>query len=647
MSTDKLLNVLSLEGSVLDFELICNELTKAGYTFKIDRVETESDFLSALHKAKYDIILAGFKVPGFDAFKALQRSKDICPDVPFICVSGVIGEETIIELIKSGAVDYVVKDRLRRLPFALKRALDDAKVKEAHRQAENALMESVQNYKTLADSGQALIWTSGTDTCCNYFNRVWLDFKGKTLEQEKENGYINGVHPDDMHHRMDIYLEAFRNREKFSIEYRLLHNDGKYRWIQDNGSPRYSSTGDFLGYIGQCVDINELKEAELVLQAKNEELQKVNAEKDKFFSIIAHDLRSPFNTLLGFTQILVEDSSELKHEEIQKIAKAMRTSATGLYSLLENLLVWSRSQRGSTSFVPVQFLLIDILQENLKLIQESAQIKGIEIGIDIPGDLLAFADENMIGSTIRNLVSNAVKFTPRNGKIHIAAKQVPVNLVEISIKDSGMGMSEEMLNKLFRLDENIGRNGTEGEPTSGLGLILCKDFIEKNGGEIRVESEVTVGSTFYFTLPCNIDATSKTAIAYQVPDTTKNTTPGKLKILIADDDEGSEMLISIVIKMFSKQILRAKTGIEAVEVCRENPDIDLILMDFKMPLMDGFEATRYIRQFNTNAVIIAQTAFEKAGDYQTALEAGCNDYILKPFNRDSLSKIIRKYFNIE
>jgi CheY-like chemotaxis protein len=239
-----------------------------------------------------------------------------------------------------------------------------------------------------------------------------------------------------------------------------------------------------------------------------------------------------------------------------------------------------------------------------------------------------------------------VKFTPKKGKIRINAEPAPGNMVEFSIKDSGMGMSDEMRSKLFKLDENIGRYGTEGEPTSGLGLILCKDFIEKNGGRIWVESKVESGSEFYFTLPCIGESNSKTTPAIQVSDSTKNTLPGKLKILIADDDEASEMMISIALKVFSKEILIARTGIEAIEICRENPDIDLILMDFKMPLMDGYEATRFIRQFNTSAVIIAQTAFEKAGDYHSALEAGCNEYILKPFNRDTLQKMIRKYFRI-
>ena len=527
MSANNLLNVLSLEDSVKDFELICAQLTKAEFNFNITRVETENDFVTALNNNEYDIILAGFKLPGFDAFKALQHSIDICPDVPFICVSGVIGEETTIELIKAGALDYVIKDRLRRLPFAINRALENASRKDAHKLAERALMESEQNYRTLSDSGQTLIWASGTDTYCNYFNSVWLDFRGKTFYQEIENGFSNYVHPAEKKQRMHVYLEAFQKREKYRIEYRLLYHDGEYRWIEEHGSPRYSSTGEFLGFIGQCQDINERKQAELALQLKNEELQKVNAEKDKFFAILAHDLRSPFNTLLGFTQIMVEDLSEFQPEDIKKMAQAMRTSAKGLYSLLENLLVWSGSQRGTNRFDPVQFSVKDIILENLKLINESALLKDIEISINIPDDLQVFADENMIGSTIRNLVSNAVKFTPKTGKVTVEAKSVPGNLVEISIRDSGMGMSEAMRNKLFKLNENIGRHGTEGEPTSGLGLILCKDFVEKHGGKIWVESRVNSGSTFFFTLPIHTEVNKKTILVNPVSGSFKNTIPRK------------------------------------------------------------------------------------------------------------------------
>jgi signal transduction histidine kinase len=208
-------------------------------------------------------------------------------------------------------------------------------------------------------------------------------------------------------------------------------------------------------------------------------------------------------TLLGFSRMLAEELPTLAMEEIQLIAASMRTSSTNYYRLLENLLEWSHMQRGATSFAPESFLLMPKMEESLQLVLESATKKKIRIRYDIAEDLTVLADRNMLGSTIRNLATNAVKFTPKGGEFIIAAKQRAGNAVEISIRDTGIGMSKDMLDKLFFLDDQKSSRGTGGEAGSGLGLIICRDFIEKHGGNICVENEVGKGSTFYFTIPQN------------------------------------------------------------------------------------------------------------------------------------------------
>jgi len=249
-------------------------------------------------------------------------------------------------------------------------------------------------------------------------------------------------------------------------------------------------------------DITEKKDAEERIKFKNEELLNLNAEKDKFFSIVAHDLRSPFNSFLGLTQIMAEDLQSLSMAQIQNIAVSMSKSATNLYALLENLLAWSRLQRGMTSFDPKSFLLMPKISEGIQLVLEMATRKGIETELNFQDDLMVFADQNMLESTLRNVALNAVKFTPKGGKITISGRSVGRNTVEISVRDTGIGMSKDMLAKLFRIDEHTSRTGTEGEPSTGLGLLLSKDFIEKHGGKIWAESEENKGSVFYFTIPC-------------------------------------------------------------------------------------------------------------------------------------------------
>ena len=240
-------------------------------------------------------------------------------------------------------------------------------------------------------------------------------------------------------------------------------------------------------------------QAELIIA--NKELQKLNIEKDKFFSIIAHDLRSPFTVFLGFTRMMVEDLPSMTLDEIQQIALTMQNSATNLFLLLENLLEWSCMKRGITTFNPASFALMPVVTNSMVFSQESANNKDIELRFNIPGDLVVYADEIMLSGIIRNLSTNAIKFTPKGGKVTFTAKLVPDNSIEISIQDTGIGMNNEMVENLFHLDINTSRKGTEGEPSTGLGLIICSEYIEKHGGRLWVESKVDNGTTFYFTLP--------------------------------------------------------------------------------------------------------------------------------------------------
>ena len=248
-------------------------------------------------------------------------------------------------------------------------------------------------------------------------------------------------------------------------------------------------------------DISDRKLADEALRERESELRETIATKDKFFSILAHDLRNPFNSLLGFTQLMDEELSTMSTEEIQKVVRSIRNSTTNLYSLLENLLEWSRLQRGLTTFSPELFLLLPNINSSLAMTRELATTKDIQIIIDIPPDLSVFADEKMFDSILRNLSTNAVKFTPKGGMITVAAKPGQENWVEFSVKDTGVGISREMAENLLHQNEKSNRLGTNNEPGTGLGLNICKEFIEKHGGRFWAVSEESKGSTFYFTLP--------------------------------------------------------------------------------------------------------------------------------------------------
>ena len=291
-------------------------------------------------------------------------------------------------------------------------------------------------------------------------------------------------------------------------EYLGIKQDGTRFFVEINSAVLRNSAGKPVEILFIERDITERKRTEEELKHKNEQLHTANAEKDKFFSIVAHDLRSPFNVFLGFTQTMVEKLDTMPLKEIQEMLALMKNSATSLHRLLENLLEWSLMQRGMTSFNPVSFLLMPKISETLLMVLQLASEKRIIISYNVPEDLMVNADAQMFESVMRNLVFNSVKFTSKGGNISITAKLIPVNSIEISVKDTGVGMNKRMIDHLFRFDEMTTCKGTEGEPGTGLGLMICKDFVEKHGGKLWVESEEGKGTTFSFTLP-NIAAKSE------------------------------------------------------------------------------------------------------------------------------------------
>lgn len=431
-----------------------------------------------------------------------------------------------------------------------------------------------------------------------------------------------------------------------SVEIPILHKNGQVLIVLWNSAAIYEKGGKkIIATIAQGQDITSRKQAEQELEQKNIQLNQANIEKDKFFSIIAHDLRSPFNIFLGFTKLLEDELPTMTQEQTQKIAVTLRKSATGLYSLLEDLLEWSKLQRGFIFYNPESILLKQKVLIDTALVKESAIKKEIDLSYDIPEDIMVFADEKMLGGILRNLASNAMKFTPNGGKVTISAKPIPSEWVEISVNDTGIGMNREMIENLFQIEINTSRKGTENEPSSGFGLILCKDFVEKHGGKLWVESEINIGSTFYFTLS-KANETEPKPIGQDFPsDLKKNTQAKNLKILIVEDDEASRMILSISLKKDRNEVLEVRTGFDAVEACLNHPDIDLVLIDIRLPNMDGYEATRQIRQFNKEVIIIAQTAFGLSGDREKAIESGCNDYLSKPIAKDELLGLIQKHFH--
>ena len=235
------------------------------------------------------------------------------------------------------------------------------------------------------------------------------------------------------------------------------------------------------------------------LEVKNKNLSELNAQKDKFFSIIAHDLKNPFNSIMGFSELLMEQIKEKDYKGIDEYARIINQSSHRIMDLLLNLLEWSRAQTDRMVFNPEYFEMVDLIEENIMLVDVIARQKAITIKKDLPHEISVFADKPMISTVLRNLISNAVKFTRHGGEISISAEKRATEIL-ISVGDNGLGVAPDRLEKLFRVNETDSTPGTNNEKGTGLGLILCKEFVENHGGKIRAESEEGKGSVFYFTL---------------------------------------------------------------------------------------------------------------------------------------------------
>ena len=293
---------------------------------------------------------------------------------------------------------------------------------------------------------------------------------------------------------------VFNSAEKHSCELSIINKDKHQFHVLLEGL----ELADTLGSEKKCqvalIDLTEYKKVEQSLKKTNEKLRLLNVAKDKFFSIIAHDLRNPFQSLLGFSEILANEIDNLSSEEIVTFSKGLNDDLRNIYGLLDNLLQWSMIQRHIIEYKPGNVNLHDLVNKIIGITNQSAKDKGITVFNNIEDGTFVYADTAMLRSIIQNLIVNAIKFTRPEGRVYISSIEKH-NLIEVSVEDTGMGIASKTIPSLFNFNTMFSTNGTEGEQGTGLGLPLCKEFVERNDGKIWVETEAGKGSKFVFTLP--------------------------------------------------------------------------------------------------------------------------------------------------
>jgi PAS domain S-box-containing protein len=360
------------------------------------------------------------------------------------------------------------------------------------------LRQSEDRYRDLVENSYDLLCTHDLNGNFLSINNAAVNITGYSKEEALKMNMRDILLPEYLK-IFDAYLIRIKEKGHAKGIIEIKTKSGEKRIWEFNNTLRTSGVAKPI-VRGMVKDVTELKSAENVLKKLNSELTISNAEKDKFFSILAHDLRSPFLGFLGLTQDIVKNAGDISAQDLAQIGRTMFQSADNLYKLLQNLLEWAQLQSGHINLELKNISLTDLINANVETMKDRYEQKGISIFNLVTKPVHAFADKKMINSVLLNLLSNAVKFTKRNGTITINSFPSENEMIGISIQDTGVGISQKIIEILFHVGEKTGRKGTDGELSTGLGLLLCKEFIDKNGGKIWVESKEGVGSTFFFTL---------------------------------------------------------------------------------------------------------------------------------------------------
>ncbi|MBI9042771.1 response regulator [Lutibacter sp.] len=510
--------------------------------------------------------------------------------------------------------------------------------------AQKLLHTSEKNLQTLSKSTAASIIiyhkknviyaNPAASKLTGYSNKELLKMHVRDLVQPKFVDFITENNPNNPN----------QLTKHFEYEISILKKNNKEKWI-DVKTGVIEWDGMECGIIS-AFDITKRKKVEKQLIKAKENAENSERLKSAFLANMSHEIRTPMNGILGFTELLKTPDLPIKKQ--QKFIDVIEKSGERLLNLINNIVDISKIESNLMKTLIVDVNINEQLDYLYTFFKPEAAAKGIALSYKkgLANDVATIiTDREKLYAILLNLIKNAVKYT-KSGTIefgyYLNLNTIPLS-IEFFVKDTGIGVPKNRQKAIFERFIQADIEDTNALQGAGLGLSISKAYIKMLGGKIWIESAINSGSTFYFTLPY---------LQYTNPESkqivTEQKIPSKklhLKTLIVEDDKTSKTLVTTFLKPISNTILTASNGIEAVEICKKNTDIDLILMDIKMPILNGFGATAQIRAFNKNVIIIAQTAYSLEGDREKALKAGCNNYISKPINKNELLELIHTYFN--
>jgi PAS domain S-box-containing protein len=509
------------------------------------------------------------------------------------------------------------------------------------KRVEEALQESEQRFRDMADHASVMVWVTEADGRCSFMSKSWYDFTGQTPETGLGMGWSSAAHPDDRSYAYETFVAANRKQEPFRAEYRLRRNDGEYRWVLDAAIPRFSKDGTFLGHIGSVIDITERKGIE-------DALKEADRRKDEFLANMSHEIRSPMTGILGYADILLANLQDPDHIEC---VKTIKQSGNYLLEIINDLLDLSKIESGKLTLQKDSISIPVLLNEIHSLISVRAKEKDLRLILRYDGPI----PENVISDRIRlrqiliNLIANGIKFTEK-GVVQVISRFVPESsTLEFEVADTGMGIPKQMHARLFQPFTQADTSATREYGGTGLGLAITKRLVEVMGGSISFETEMGKGTTFRVSIPIEILTNTELHGTWLGG---RMSSPSQLsridcRVLVVDDRPEMRSLFRYFIEAAGGRVWTAEDGRAAIEAVQtadaEGQPIDVVLMDIQMPGLDGYEATRRLRDAGYRNAIVALTASAMKSDREKCLAVGCNDYLTKPVEPNQLIDLISRY----
>lgn len=618
------LHIVMLEDDLFDAELNKEQVLSINdYDWVIHLATDKQSYLDAIVKHSPDIILSDYNLPSYNGLQALDDLKSINSLIPFIFVTGATNEETSAHAIRAGAWDYVVKDRLFRLPLAIQSVLKVKTEKELAAKAE----EKTERLLMAIEQTSSQILVSDNKNKIVYVNKRFTEITGYELEDVigKDAIEISVLDTEE--------VAIIKNHLKLGIVFKgevcSKAIDGTVLWELLSITPIKNNRDEITNYVSIKEDITLRKKMEQDLIDARDEAERSNKLKEAFLQNMSHEVRTPLNAIVGFSDLL-NKTKDITRDTINYYTNIIATSSNQLLSIVSDILTVSSIETGQLRLnqSPVN------ISEMLKQLDENYSALALkkELNFTITynysdQELIVNADNDKLNQAISKLLNNAFKFTAIGG---VTLKcMVSDDRIGFEVKDTGIGIKSEDIELIFERFRQASDKTHTLYGGTGLGLSIAKSFIVMMGGEISASSEVNVGSEFRFWIPCNPikPKTDKTNI--------NSYNDHHLHVLVAEDEDINFILLETYFEPYQNIVLHhAKNGQQAIDMYLKIPDIKIILMDIRMPVLDGIGALNAIRKIDKNIPIIAQTAYSSENDKNRLLSIGFTDCMLKPLKAD-------------